>query len=134
MRSLPNNSTTYNAWFYWYDGNSAILLQVWNNKVSLNSVEVTGLDNQTDFHTYRIVSDAYGASADQRFDLYRDGVLIINDAPNVVNTANGRQVVFGDMTGAEKSMWKSTTSADARTPGCRAGAGLYLILAPVRCC
>lgn len=81
MKSLPNNSVTYNAWFYWYDVNSATLLQVWNNKVDLNGVVVTGLDNQSAFHTFRIVSEQYSNSADQRFDLYRDGVLIIDDAP-----------------------------------------------------
>ena len=59
MRSFPNNAGAYNAYFEWLDGNSSILLQVWHNKVSLNGVEITGLDNQTTFHSFRIVSDAY---------------------------------------------------------------------------
>jgi hypothetical protein len=102
MKSLPNNSASYNAWFYWFDVNSAILLQVWANKVYLNGVEVTGLDNQSAFHVYRIVSDAYSASADQKFDLYRDGVLIINDVPNIAEFS-GAKFQFGDMTGYAES-------------------------------
>ena len=99
MKSYPNNSSTYNAWFQWFDGNSSILLQVWNNKVSLNGTTITGLDNQTDLHTFRIVSWQYGASADQRFDLYRDDIKIIDDAANVANFSS-RSFQFGDMTGA----------------------------------
>ena len=102
MRSLPNNAAAYNAWFEWSDENSDILLQVWHNRVYLNGVEVTGLDNQSTFHVYRIVSAQYGASADQKFDLYRDGVLIINDAPNVAEYS-GSEIRVGDMTGFPES-------------------------------
>lgn len=102
MKSLPNNAASYNAWFEWFDGNTSILLQVWHNKVYLNSTVVTDLDNATDFHVFRIVSDAYGASADQRFDLYRDGIKIIEDAGNTINYS-ARQFRFGDMTGFEES-------------------------------
>ena len=103
MKSMPNNAGAYNAWFEWHDGNTSILLQVWHNKVYLNTVEVTGLDNQTEFHNFRIVSDAYQASDAQRFDLYRDDQKIIDDAPNIVNFT-GRQFRFGDMTGFAESL------------------------------
>ena len=103
MKSHPNNSGAWNAWFEWYDDNTQILLNVWHNKVYLNGTIVTGLDNQTDFHDFRIVSDAYQASADQRFDLYRDGIKIIEDAGNSVNFTT-RRVIFGDRTGFEESI------------------------------
>ncbi|OHB58873.1 MAG: hypothetical protein A2Y12_00460 [Planctomycetes bacterium GWF2_42_9] len=127
IRSLPNNSGTYNAWFQWNDENSAILLQVWHNKVYLNSIEVTGLDNHSTFHTFRIVSDSYSASVDQKFDLYRDGVLIINDAPNIANYS-GSKFEFGDMTGSAESnveidyiRWDDSNAWEPVTPGESAG-------------
>ncbi|OHB58871.1 MAG: hypothetical protein A2Y12_00450 [Planctomycetes bacterium GWF2_42_9] len=102
MKSFANNSGAYNAWFQWYDENSAILLQVWHNKVYLNNVVVADMDNQTDFHTFRIVANVYDSSAGQKFDLYRDGVLIIDDAPNFPEYP-GSKFRFGDMTGFEES-------------------------------
>lgn len=103
MKSYPNNAGSYNAWFWWHDINSSILLQVWHNKVYLNGVVVTGLDNQTDFHLFRIVSDMSSSSAGQVFDLYRDGLLIINDAANIAEYPPTPLFRFGDMTGFEES-------------------------------
>jgi hypothetical protein len=127
MRSLPNNAASYNAWFQWYDINSSILLQVWFNKVYLNGIEVTGLDNQSAFHTFRIVSDTYSDSADQKFDLYRDGILIINDAPNNANFA-GSHFEFGDMAGLAESnveidyiRWDDSNAWEPVPPGDSAG-------------
>ena len=102
IKSLPNNAASYNAWFEWFDENSDILLQVWHNKVNLNGIEVMGLDNQSGFHVFRIISNSYTASADQRFDLYRDGVLIINDAPDIAEYS-GSKFRFGDMVGFAES-------------------------------
>ena len=99
MKSFANNSSTYNAFLEWFDGNSDIFLQVWNNKCSLNGTEVTGLENSSVFHTYRIVSETYNNPSDQKFDLYRDGVLIINDATNYIDYTSPR-FRFGDLTGS----------------------------------
>jgi hypothetical protein len=103
MKSFANNASSYNAWFWWHDINSSILLQVWSNKVYLNNMVVTGLDNQTDFHVFRIVANKYGSSGDQKFDLYRDGVLIIDDVANIAEYPPAPQFQFGDMTGLEES-------------------------------
>jgi hypothetical protein len=100
MKSLPNNSGTWNAWFDWFDENSEVLLNVWHNKVYLNGVVVDGLNNQSDFHTFRIVSISDGSSAGQTFDLYRDGVKVITGAPNWAEYS-GAKFRFGDMTGGE---------------------------------
>ena len=122
MKSLPNNAGSYNAWFDWFDENSEVLLQVWHNKVYLNGTVVSGLDNQSGLHTFRIVSvRVYTASADQRFDLYRDGILLIDDAPNWADYS-GQKFRFGDLTSFEESnievdyiRW-DTTGAYTPTP------------------
>ena len=101
MKSLPNNAGSYNAWFNWFDENSDILLQVWHNKVYLNGVEATGMDNQSAFHDFRIVAER-SIDGNQKFDLYRDGVLVISQAPNYADYS-GPKFRFGDMTGIQES-------------------------------